>query len=111
MRNWLHYCGFAITECKKSIYVDGHEREDVVKVRHTYFNGLMLMENQKRHQKIFLAQSAISPWFCKNTRTHLGIVDQVRYSIITHNNMSVAFGTVARTLLSSSFKSSTGGSF
>ena len=22
VRNWLHYCGFDVTECKKSIYVD-----------------------------------------------------------------------------------------
>ena len=32
MRNWLHYCNFSVKETKKSIYFDGHEREDVIKV-------------------------------------------------------------------------------
>ena len=32
MRNWLHYCNFSVTETKKSIYFDGHEREDVIQV-------------------------------------------------------------------------------
>ena len=32
MCNWLHICGFEVTESKKGIYYDGHEREDVVDV-------------------------------------------------------------------------------
>ena len=32
MRNWLHYCNFNVTETKKCIYFDGHERQDVIKV-------------------------------------------------------------------------------
>ena len=29
-RQWLHKLGYAVTEVKKGIYVDGHEHEDVV---------------------------------------------------------------------------------
>ena len=32
MCNWLHICGFKVTESKKGIYYDGHERDDVVEV-------------------------------------------------------------------------------
>ena len=34
--NWLHICGFRVTESKKGIYYDGHERPDVVEVRQSY---------------------------------------------------------------------------
>ena len=30
--NWLHLCGFKVTESRKGIYYDGHERQDVVEV-------------------------------------------------------------------------------
>ena len=33
MCKWLHICGFEVTESKKGIYYDGHERQDVVDVR------------------------------------------------------------------------------
>ena len=33
MSNWLHICGFKVSESKKGIYYDGHERDDVVEVR------------------------------------------------------------------------------
>ena len=33
MCNWLHICGFKVTESKKGIYYDGHERADVVQDR------------------------------------------------------------------------------
>ena len=32
IRNWLHLCGFKVTETKKGLYTDGHERQDVIKV-------------------------------------------------------------------------------
>ena len=33
MCNWLHICGFKVTESKKGIYVDGHERPEVIQDR------------------------------------------------------------------------------
>lgn len=32
-RRWLIKLGYRITEVRKGIYVDGHEREDVIKYR------------------------------------------------------------------------------
>ena len=32
-RRWLHKLGYAVTDVKKGVYVDGHEREDVVEYR------------------------------------------------------------------------------
>ena len=32
VRNWLHICRFSLSESKKGVYIDGHERADVVKV-------------------------------------------------------------------------------
>ena len=32
MRNWLHYCNFNVTESKKCVYFDGHERPDTIEV-------------------------------------------------------------------------------
>ena len=36
-RRWLHKMGFGWTEVRKDVYVDGHEREDVVAYRRDVF--------------------------------------------------------------------------
>jgi len=32
-RRWLHKLGYSMTEVKKGVYVDGHERKDVIEYR------------------------------------------------------------------------------
>ena len=32
-RKWLHYLGFEVLSAKKGIFIDGHERDDVVESR------------------------------------------------------------------------------
>jgi hypothetical protein len=39
--NWLRRLGFYNSELKKGVYVNGHERKDVVKYRQTIFLPLM----------------------------------------------------------------------
>jgi hypothetical protein len=39
---WLYRLGFSPHETKKGVYVDGHERADVVEYRQTKFLPLML---------------------------------------------------------------------
>jgi hypothetical protein len=38
--NWLKKIGFKLRKVKKGVYVDGHEREDVVKVCHEFIDYL-----------------------------------------------------------------------
>lgn len=45
---WLHYLGFKPRNHKKGVYIDGHEREDVVKYRKTY---LKTMEDLRKTHK------------------------------------------------------------
>jgi len=60
-RHWLHELGFEVLTAKKGCFVDGHEREDVVKSRSEILRktiGLdFLMLQQKRLSKAFLAIS------------------------------------------------------
>lgn len=35
-RRWLHKLGYAVTEVKKGVYVDGHEHPDVIKYRQEF---------------------------------------------------------------------------
>jgi len=37
-RRWLRKLGYELKECKKGIYVDGHEREDVVAYRKEFLD-------------------------------------------------------------------------
>jgi hypothetical protein len=46
---WLHLMGFKIQTVKKSLYVDGHEREDVVAAR----NKFMVDYNELRKSRCF----------------------------------------------------------
>ena len=39
--NWLHDLGFRVTSHKKTMYIDGHEREDVVKARGEFVVKIM----------------------------------------------------------------------
>lgn len=45
---WLHHLGFKPRSHKKGVYIDGHEREDVVKHRGTYLKTMD--ELRKAHQ-------------------------------------------------------------
>ena len=36
VQRWVHKIGFKVHTMKKSIYIDGHERSDVVLSRHAY---------------------------------------------------------------------------
>ena len=38
--NWLKKIGFKLRKVKKGVYIDGHEREDVVKVRREFIDYL-----------------------------------------------------------------------
>ena len=42
---WLHHLGFRPQSNKKSIYIDGHEREDVVKYRKLYLRKLAILSS------------------------------------------------------------------
>jgi len=44
-RRWLHKLGYAVTEVRKGIYVDGHERPDVVEYRRKFLE--MIKENDQ----------------------------------------------------------------
>ena len=35
-QNWLHKLGFSWKDVKKSVFLDGHEREDVIEDRHRF---------------------------------------------------------------------------
>lgn len=35
-RRWLHKLGYSVTEAKKGVYFDGHERPDVVEYRQKF---------------------------------------------------------------------------
>jgi len=49
--NWLHKLNFSIVEHKKSCYVDGHEREDVVEDR------IRFLESMKNYEKLMSTYS------------------------------------------------------
>ena len=36
-RRWMHELGFEIVDGRKGIYIDGHERKDVVESRQTFY--------------------------------------------------------------------------
>ena len=40
-RKWLHELGFEVLDKKKGVYIDGHEREDVVKHRQKFLRQLV----------------------------------------------------------------------
>ena len=50
-RRWLLKLGWRLTELKKGVYMDGHERDDVVKYRNEIF--LPLMEEYERRMRKF----------------------------------------------------------
>lgn len=37
---WLSKLGYSMTEVKKGVYVDGHEREDVVEYRRNFLSDV-----------------------------------------------------------------------
>ena len=43
--NWLHALGFSPMPYRKGIYVDGHEREDVVEYRKMYLRKIEILES------------------------------------------------------------------
>lgn len=48
-RRWLHKLGYSVTEAKKGVYFDGHERPDVVAYR-----KIFLKEVKKNDQYVIL---------------------------------------------------------
>lgn len=40
-RLWLHELGFQVLDKKKGIYIDGHERDDVIKNRKKFLRKLV----------------------------------------------------------------------
>ena len=58
MRNWLHLCGFGMKETKKGCYYDGHEREDVIKVRklHNIFKTSIVFSKFQDRNERFIPQ-------------------------------------------------------
>ena len=44
-RKWLHKLGFSPTHYKKGVYVDGHERPDVIEYRKLYLKKLEILES------------------------------------------------------------------
>ena len=43
--NWLHALGFSPTPYRKGVYVDGHEREDVVEYRKLFLRKIEVLES------------------------------------------------------------------
>ena len=43
-RNWLHKLGFEYKDVKKDVFVDGHERPDVVEDREKFLNTMKDLE-------------------------------------------------------------------
>ena len=39
-RKWLHYLGFEVLTVSKGIFIDGHERDDVVQTRKTFLQKM-----------------------------------------------------------------------
>lgn len=69
---WLHVLGFKVQVLKKSLYVDGHEREDVVRAREKYM--VDYKEVQKQCYQINDADDAL-PELPNANATHV-IVSQ-----------------------------------
>ena len=44
-QRWLHELGFSVKEKKKGMYVDGHDREDVVEYQNKFLEELKQMED------------------------------------------------------------------
>ena len=42
-RKWMHELGFEVLESKKSTFVDGHEREDVVEYRKKFLGRMVTL--------------------------------------------------------------------
>ena len=40
-RKWLHHLGFEVIKDGRGIYIDGHEREDVVEYRKLFLNSMV----------------------------------------------------------------------
>jgi hypothetical protein len=43
--HWLHKLGYGVTEVRKGVYVDGHERPDVIEYRRKFLE--MIQENDQ----------------------------------------------------------------
>ena len=46
---WLHILGFQPSSTHKGVYLDGHEREDVVQYRKLYLRKLEILESTHAH--------------------------------------------------------------
>ena len=57
-RNWLHKLGFQYKEVKKDVFIDGHERPDVVKDRNQF---LKVMEELKPFMVEFESDGSMKP--------------------------------------------------
>ncbi|KZT23214.1 hypothetical protein NEOLEDRAFT_1069814, partial [Neolentinus lepideus HHB14362 ss-1] len=47
-RRWLHKLGYGLHEAKKGLYVDGHERDDVVQYRKQFLDEFLKNERLRR---------------------------------------------------------------
>ncbi len=57
-RRWLHVLGYEMWSYKQGIYVDGHERADVVAHRHRFLD---YMETRERRMRSWAADSTVIP--------------------------------------------------
>jgi len=63
-RHWLKRLGYELTTAKKGIYVDGHERPDVVDYRKTFLNAVAEDEhlrNMYEDKDLEIVQPALNP--------------------------------------------------
>jgi hypothetical protein len=44
VKKWMHKLGYEMKRYKKGVYIDGHEREDVVKYREEFLEKVAHLE-------------------------------------------------------------------
>ncbi|XP_065904950.1 uncharacterized protein [Dysidea avara] len=69
---WLHKLGFQPSITKKGVYIDGHERKDVVEYRALYLRRLEILSST--HAPPPLCTDEVSEPFIGPQRRHLGLL-------------------------------------
>ena len=49
---WLHHLGFKPVSYRKGVYIDGHEREDVVRHRSQYLDTMVTLRDSHQQPRV-----------------------------------------------------------
>ena len=76
-RKWLHELGFEVLDKKKGVYIDGHEREDVVKHRQKFLRQLVAVASSQKMMHLLKKLRMPSP----RTLNHLHLNAEQKTSL------------------------------